>query len=264
MLPRERSFAERRSRRSSKKSLFSMDEVRLGVNLDHVTTLRQARRTPYPDFTRAIGVAEGAGADGITIHLREDRRHIQDDDVRAARAAVTTTLNLEMAATGEMVEIALAVKPDFCCIVPERREELTTEGGLDVTAHAARVGEICTALTAGGIRASLFIEPDERVIDAAVRAGAPVVELHTGAYANAAAETAPRELERIVRAARYAAQCGLTVNAGHGLHRANVRAVAAIAQMNELNIGHAIIAEAVFMGLAGAVRAMKEAMRGKD
>ncbi len=238
-----------------------MNAVRLGVNLDHVTTLRQARRTPYPDFTQAIGVAESASADGITIHLREDRRHIQDEDVYAARAAVTTTLNLEMAATEEMTAIALDVRPDFCCIVPERREELTTEGGLDVIAHAARVGEVCTALAAGGVKVSLFIEPDERVIDAVAAAGASLVELHTGGYANAADTVAARELERIVCAARYAAQCGLTVNAGHGLHRANVRAVAAIEQMNELNIGHAIIADAVFMGLADAVRAMKEAMR---
>ncbi len=256
-----------------------MNKVRLGVNLDHIATVRQARRTPYPDFLQAVGVAEAAGADGITIHLREDRRHIQDADVYAARETVTTTLNLEMAATEEMADIALKVRPDFCCIVPERREELTTEGGLDVTAHAVRLAEVCRALDAGGIKVSLFIEPDRRVIDGAVEAGASLVELHTGAYADAApgaalvelhtgayADAAPgaaeRELGRIVDAARYAAQCGLTVNAGHGLHRANVRAVAAIELMNELNIGHAIVADAVFMGLTNAVRAMKEAMRG--
>ena len=238
-----------------------MHEVRLGVNLDHVATVREARRTPYPDFVQAIRIAEGAGADGITIHLREDRRHIQDEDVHAARAT-TKTLNLEMAATDEMVRIALAVKPDFCCIVPEQREELTTEGGLDVAAHTARIGEVCKALSAAGIKVSLFIEPEDQAIDASVQAGAPLIELHTGAYANASGEVAAHELERIVRAARYATQCGLTVNAGHGLHRANVRAVAAINWVNELNIGHAIIADAVFMGLAGAVRAMKEAMRG--
>ena len=237
-------------------------EVRLGVNLDHVATVRQARGTPYPDFVQAVRVAEEAGADGVTMHLREDRRHVQDRDVHAAREAVTTTLNLEMAATDEMTKIALEVKPDFCCIVPERREELTTEGGLNVAAHAARLGEVCKALSDGGVKTSLFIEPDERAIDASVKAGASLVELHTGAYANLVGPAAAHELERVVVAARYAAQCGLTVNAGHGLHRGNVRAVAAIEQMNELNVGHAIVADAVFMGLAGAVRAMKEAMRG--
>ncbi len=235
--------------------------VRLGVNLDHVATVRQARRTPYPDFVQAVRIAEEAGADGITIHLREDRRHIQDRDVHAAREAVTTTLNLEMAATDEMTGIALDVRPDFCCIVPEHREELTTEGGLDVAVHAARIGEVCKALSAGGVKVSLFIEPDERVIDASLKAGASLVELHTGAYANLSGAAAARELERVTAAARYAAQCGLTVNAGHGLHRGNVGAIAAIEPMNELNVGHAIIADAVFMGLAGAVRAMKEAMR---
>ena len=238
-----------------------MKEARLGVNLDHVATVRQARRTPYPDLTRAIRIAEEAGADGITIHLREDRRHILDEDVYAARAAVTTSLNLEMAATDEMVSIALEVKPDSCCIVPERREELTTEGGLDVVTHAARVSEVCKALTSGGIKVSLFIEADERVVDASTEAGASMVELHTGAYANASGEAVGRELERIVRGARHATRRGVTVNAGHGLHRANVRAVAAVEGMNELNIGHAIVADAVFMGLAGAVQAMKRAMR---
>ena len=238
-----------------------MNSVRLGVNLDHVATVRQARGTPYPDFVKAIGVAEGAGADGITIHLREDRRHIQDADVYAAREAVSTRLNLEMAATDEMVKVALNVRPDFCCIVPERREELTTEGGLDVVAHAARMHKVCKTLAAAGIQVSLFIEPDEEVIDASVRASASLVELHTGAYANATGEAAARELERITHAAQYAAQCGLTVNAGHGLHCANVGAIAAIAPIHELNIGHAIIADAVFMGLADAVRAMKEAMQ---
>ena len=232
------------------------------MNLDHVATVREARGTPYPDIVRAIRIAEGAGADGITIHLREDRRHIQDEDVYAARKAITKTLNLEMAATDEMVEIARAVEPHFCCIVPEKREELTTEGGLDVAADPERIGIVCGRLAEKGIRVSLFIEPDEAAIEAAVKTGAVAVELHTGRYADAAADSVESELARIVEAARYATLRGLTVNAGHGLRRANVRAIAEIEEINELNIGHAIVADAVFMGLAGAVAAMKRAMRG--
>lgn len=239
-----------------------MDKVRLGVNLDHVATVREARGTSYPDIARAIHVAEGAGADGITIHLREDRRHIQDKDVYAARKAVTKTLNLEIAATDEMVEIACAVKPRFCCIVPEKREELTTEGGLDVAACLERVGGICDKLATEGIKVSLFIEPEKDMIDAAVETGAAAVELHTGQYANAVGDHMANELARIAAMARYATSRGLTVNAGHGLQRANVRAIAEIEEINELNIGHSIIADAIFMGLAKAVTAMKQAMRG--
>ena len=235
-----------------------MNKVKLGVNLDHVATVREARGTSYPDIVKAIQVAEGAGADGITIHLRQDRRHIQDRDVYAARGAITTRLNLEMAATDEMIGIALDVKPHFCCVVPEKREELTTEGGLDVVTGGTHIEDICRKLEENGIQVSLFIEPDRRAIDAAVRMRVTAVELHTGRYADALGDQAKTELERIVDAARYAALCGLKVNAGHGLNRANVRAITKVKEISELNIGHAIIADAIFMGLAGAVAAMKQ------
>ncbi len=234
----------------------------LGVNIDHVATLRQARRTPYPDFAGAIEAVERAGADGVTMHLREDRRHVQDADVYAAREKITTHLNLEMAPTDEMLNIALDVRPDYCCLVPEKREELTTEGGLDVAAHAGRIGDICAALGEAGVLVSLFIEPAPQVIDRAAALGAPIVELHTGEYALAEGGGQRRQLRRIEAAAAHAASAGLQPNAGHGLHRGNVRAIAAIAAVAELNIGHSIVADAVFCGLEEAVRRMRAAMRG--
>jgi len=236
------------------------DSLRLGVNLDHVASIRQARRTPYPDLMQAVRVSEGAGADGITMHLREDRRHIQKEDIYAARTWITTTLNLEMAATDEMAAIALEVRPDYCCIVPERREELTTEGGLDLARHKHRLIDVCQQLAAGNIKVSLFIEPAEAAIDLALEIGAPLVELHTGVYANASGASQARELERLRQVAVYAAGAGLQVNAGHGLHLENVGAIAAIAQVKELNIGHAIVARALFVGLEHAVYEMKRAM----
>ena len=231
--------------------------LHLGVNVDHVATLRQARGTSYPDPLFAALVAEQAGADSITIHLREDRRHIQDRDVRMCRNALQTRLNLEMAATEEMVRIACDVRPADCCLVPERRAEITTEGGLDVVAHADELQPICQRLARAGIRVSLFIDPEPAQLDAAVRVGAPVVELHTGAYAEAHGERRARELERVHAAARYAAAAGLTVHAGHGLNYHNVQSIAAIAEIVELNIGHAIVARAVIDGMAHAVGEMK-------
>ncbi len=239
---------------------MSANDTRLGVNVDHVATLRQVRRTPYPDFARAIEIVEAAGADGITMHLREDRRHVQDADVHAAREKITTHLNLEMAATAEMIAIALDVQPDYCCLVPEKREELTTEGGLDVAAHAARVGEACAALGEAGIRVSLFVEPEVAVVERCAKLGAAIVELHTGEYALADGAERRRQLRRIEDAAARAAHVGLQVNAGHGLHLGNVAAVAAVPVIAELNVGHSIIADAVFHGLAGAVRRMRAAM----
>lgn len=231
------------------------------MNLDHVATLRQARHTPYPDLMEAVKISERAGADGITLHLREDRRHIQPEDIYAARELVTGTLNLEMAATDQMIAIALAVKPHYCCLVPERREELTTEGGLDLFSHKQRLKGVCQRLAAAdGIKVSLFIEPTKQAVDLTVEIGAPIVELHTGSYANASGSDQAGEFRRIERAAQYAASAGLQVNAGHGLHLANVAAIAAIAQLAELNIGHAIIARALFVGLENAVREMKLAM----
>ena len=237
-----------------------MTDVRLGVNIDHIATLRQQRHTDYPDLDEAIRRAEAAGADGITMHLREDRRHVQLEDVEQARRQVRGTLNLEMAATEEMLGIAERIRPDYCCLVPERREELTTEGGLDVAGGADRIREACTRLKAAGIRVSLFVEPAREAMDAAVELGASVVELHTGPYANAAeAGEREAELERLASVARYARE-RLTVNAGHGLHRDNVGPVAAIPGMNELNIGHAIVCRAVMVGLEAAVREVREAM----
>jgi len=235
--------------------------IALGVNIDHVATLRQARRGRYPDPLYAALMAEEAGADSITLHLREDRRHIQDRDVTAMREALQTRMNLEMAVTDEMVRIALEVRPQDCCLVPESRQEITTEGGLNVAGQVARVGQVITALAVGGIRVSLFIDPDPAQIEAAQRAGAPVIELHTGAYANAAGAAQAREFERLRVAAKLAASLGLTVNAGHGLNYHNVEPIAAIPEIVELNIGHAILARAVIDGLAKAVRDMKELMR---
>jgi pyridoxine 5-phosphate synthase len=235
--------------------------IALGVNIDHVATLRQARRVHYPDPIHAALLAEQSGADSITLHLREDRRHIQDRDVLLMRQVLETRMNLEMALTEEMIRIAREVKPQDCCLVPESRHEVTTEGGLDVVAQLSRVGDACKALGASGIRVSLFIDPDATQVEAAQRAGAPVVELHTGAYAEAAGGARAIELERVRSAAQYAASLGLTVNAGHGLNYHNVQPIAAIREIVELNIGHAIVARAVFEGLSKAVRDMKELMR---
>jgi pyridoxine 5-phosphate synthase len=235
--------------------------IALGVNIDHVATLRQARRARYPDPLYAALLAEEAGADSITLHLREDRRHIQDRDVSAMRGALQTRMNLEMAVTEEMIRIATAVRPQDCCLVPESRAEVTTEGGLDVLRQGARTADAVTALGAAGIRVSLFIDPDPVQIEAALRSGAPVIELHTGAYAEAAGAARAREFERLRGAAKLAASLGLTVNAGHGLNYHNVEPIAAIAEIIELNIGHSIIARSVVDGLAKAVRDMKELMR---
>ncbi len=229
----------------------------LGVNIDHVATLRQQRRTRYPEPVQAALLAEQAGADNITLHLREDRRQIQERDVHLLRDLLATRMNLEMAATAPMVQFACSLRPADCCLVPERRSELTTEGGLDVRAGGSALRERCAELAASGIRVALFIDPDEAQIEAARGARVPAIELHTGAYAEAAGAAQARELDRLRRAARTAAGSGLEVHAGHGLHYQNVVPVAAIAEIVELNIGHAIIARALFDGLAVAVRAMK-------
>ena len=234
--------------------------LRLGVNIDHVATLRQVRRASYPDPLLAALVAEQAGADSITLHLREDRRHIQDHDVERMRASLQTRMNLELAATDAMIEIARRVRPQDACLVPERREEVTTEGGLDVAGQVARLRECCAALREAGSRVSLFIDPEPKQLEAAFEAGAPVVELHTGAYADSSGERQALELMRLVEAARFGSRIGLTVHAGHGLHYHNVQPVAAIAEIVELNIGHAIVARAVVDGLAAAVREMKSLM----
>jgi pyridoxine 5-phosphate synthase len=234
--------------------------IALGVNIDHVATLRQARGTRYPDPVYAALMAEQAGADSITLHLREDRRHIQDQDLHALRAVIQTRMNLEMAVTEEMLAIADRVRPEDCCLVPEKRNELTTEGGLDVAAQVERVTKACQQLASQGIRASLFIDPDIRQLDAAARTGAPVVELHTGAYGEANGPERAEQLHRLKAAARHAAGLGLTVHAGHGLHYHNVQPVASLPEIVELNIGHAIIARAVFHGLAAAVSEMKHLM----
>lgn len=234
--------------------------IHLGVNIDHVATLRQVRRTAYPDPLYAALIAEQSGADSITMHLREDRRHVQDRDVRLCREALQTRLNLEMAASEEMLRIACEVRPRDCCLVPERRAELTTEGGLNAAAQESLLTDACQRLAAHGVRASLFLDPDREQLDAAARIGAPVVELHTGAYAEALGERLALELTRLQDAARYAASLGLTVHAGHGLHYQNVQPIAAIAQIVELNIGHAIVARAVIDGMAAAVREMKRLM----
>jgi pyridoxine 5-phosphate synthase len=226
-----------------------------------VATLRQVRRASYPDPLLAALVAEQSGADSITLHLREDRRHIQDHDVERMRAALQTRMNLEMAATDAMVAIARRVRPQDVCLVPEQREELTTEGGLDVAGQVPRLRETCAALRAAGSRVSLFIDPEPAQLEASLEAGAPVVELHTGAYAETSGERQAMELARLVEAARYGSRIGLTVHAGHGLHYHNVQPVAAIPEIVELNIGHAIVARAVLDGIAGAVRAMKDLMQ---
>jgi pyridoxine 5-phosphate synthase len=236
------------------------DTIALGVNIDHVATIRQARRTRYPDPVYAALMAEQAGADSITVHLREDRRHIQDRDLRAMKDVLQTRMNLEMAVTDEMLDIALDIRPRDCCLVPERREELTTEGGLDVARQGERVAAAVARLAAAGIRVSLFIDPEERQIDAASACGAPVVELHTGAYADAGEDRLATELARVESAARSGATKGLRVNAGHGLNYHNVQAIARIREIRELNIGHAIVARAIFDGLSTAVIEMKRLM----
>ncbi|MGH8207965.1 MAG: pyridoxine 5'-phosphate synthase [Steroidobacteraceae bacterium] len=234
--------------------------IALGVNIDHVATLRQQRRTRYPEPVQAALLAERAGADNITLHLREDRRHIQPRDVRLLAEVLETRMNLEMAASPEIIELACALKPADCCLVPERRAELTTEGGLDVVAGGEALRSHCARLSGSGIRVSLFIDAEPAQIEAAAAAGVGAVELHTGVYADSRGAAQARELERLRSAARLAASRGLTVHAGHGLTYHNVAPVAAIPQIVELNIGHAIIARALFDGLAAAVRDMKALM----
>lgn len=239
-----------------------MSDILLGVNIDHIATLRNARGTTYPDPVQAAFVAEQAGADGITIHLREDRRHITDRDLMLISQTVQTRLNLEMAVTEEMIEIACQTQPDFCCLVPEKRQEVTTEGGLDVVGNEEKIADAIKRLSLAGIKVSLFIDPDHEQINAADRVGAPFIEIHTGAYADAEDEMAQeKEFVRIRDAVVYAASKGLKVNAGHGLHYHNVQRIAALPQLYELNIGHAIIGRAVFSGLAPAVEEMKRLMR---
>lgn len=232
--------------------------VLLGVNIDHIATLRQARGTRYPDPVYGALLAEEAGADGITLHLREDRRHIQDRDVYMLRDMLNTRMNLEMAVTEEMIAIGEKVKPHAVCLVPEKREELTTEGGLNVTGNEAAIKSACERLANVGCEVSLFIDADERQMDAAVRCGAPVIEIHTGQYADAETESEQlQELEKIKRGVAYGISKGLIVNAGHGLHYHNTQAIAAIEGINELNIGHSMMAHAMFVGLKEAVKEMR-------
>lgn len=238
-----------------------MADLLLGVNIDHIATLRNARGTQYPDPVQAAFIAEQAGADGITVHLREDRRHITDRDVRLLRQTIQTRMNLEMAVTDEMIDIACELKPHFCCLVPEKRQEVTTEGGLDVAGQLDKMTVAVERLTQAGILVSLFIDPDQRQIEAAVSVGAPYIEIHTGAYADAECELKRQaEFERIAQAARFANERGLKVNAGHGLTYHNVLPIAALPEMHELNIGHSIIGRAVMSGLPDAVSAMKQLM----
>lgn len=236
------------------------NRILLGVNIDHIATLRQARGTSYPDPIYAASIAEHAGADGITVHLREDRRHIQDRDIRVLAQTLQTRMNFEMAVTDEMLSFAEEIKPAHACLVPEKREELTTEGGLDVLGQESKIKAACQRLSDAGVEASLFIDPENAQIDAAKRAGAPVIELHTGAYADTDGQHQLDELERLKEAATYAHSIGLIVNAGHGLHYHNVEPIAEIPEFNELNIGHAIIARSLFVGLDQAVREMRDLM----
>lgn len=238
-----------------------MKDILLGVNVDHIATLRQARGTRYPDPVHAAAVAEHAGADGITVHLREDRRHIQDRDIYVLKETIKTRMNFEMAVTDEMVEIACKVKPEFCCLVPEKREELTTEGGLDVIGNFERIKNAVAKLAEHNIESSLFIDADKAQIDAAVATKAAYIEIHTGKYAEATTETEmAEELSVVIDGVKYAHNKGLKVNAGHGLHYHNVKPIAAIEEIIELNIGHAIIARAAIDGLAVAVKDMKKLM----
>ena len=234
--------------------------LELGINIDHVATLRNARGTAYPDPLKAARLAEEAGADLITLHLREDRRHIKDADLLALRPLIKTRMNLECAVTPEMIKIACQVKPQDVCLVPEKREEVTTEGGLDVLGHYEAVKLAIQQLQEAGIRVSLFIDPDEKQIAAAKELGATVIELHTGRYADVTGNEQAQELERIKKAAQYGASIGLRVNAGHGLHEGNVMPIAAITDLSELNIGHAIVAEALFKGWQKAILDMKSLM----
>jgi pyridoxine 5-phosphate synthase len=235
--------------------------ILLGVNVDHVATIRQARGTRYPEVIQAALLAEQAGADGITAHLREDRRHIQDRDIELLKAMLQTRLNLEMAVVGEMIAIACRVRPHACCLVPERREELTTEGGLDVVGNFDRIRAACEALREAGVQVSLFIDAEPAQIEASAKAGAPVIELHTGHYADAVDDdTKAAELRRLRQAAELAASAGLQVNAGHGLHYHNVDPICRLPMVRELNIGHAIVARALFTGIEAAVRDMKTIM----
>ena len=235
--------------------------ILLGVNVDHVATLRQARGTGYPDPVDAALLAESAGADSITVHLREDRRHIQDHDIERLTQALNSRMNLEMAMTDEMVAIAGRLRPFACCLVPEKRQELTTEGGLDIAGQIPRVSSVCAELAGHEVRVSLFVDPDPEQLDAAVEAGAPVVELHTGCFADALTPgDRSRELERVRQAAKHASDAGLIVHAGHGLNYENVMPVAGIDVVQELNIGHSIVSRAVFDGMAVAVAEMKHLM----
>ncbi|MGO2365247.1 MAG: pyridoxine 5'-phosphate synthase [Pseudoalteromonas sp.] len=238
-----------------------MKDILLGVNVDHIATLRQARGTSYPDPAHAASVAEHAGADGITIHLREDRRHIQDRDAYVMAKTIQTRMNLEIAVTDEMIDIALEIQPEYVCLVPEKREELTTEGGLDVAGNLDKIKAATTRLSNKGIKVSLFIDADKAQLDAAKECNAPYVEIHTGAYADAQNDAdTQKELEHIRQGVEYAASIGLVVNAGHGLHYHNVKPIAAMPEIYELNIGHAIIARAAIDGLDKAVRDMKRLM----
>jgi pyridoxine 5-phosphate synthase len=237
-----------------------MNTLELGINIDHVATLRNARGTIYPDPLKAARLAEEAGADLITLHLREDRRHIKDADLLALRPLIQTRMNLECAVTPEMIQIACEVKPHDVCLVPEKREEVTTEGGLDVAGHFDAVKAATKQLMAAGIRVSLFIDPEENQIQAAKDVGAAVVELHTGRYADLSGALQMQELERIRKAAQFGVSIGLRVNAGHGLHEGNVMPIAGIAELSELNIGHAIVAEALFKGWQKAITDMKALM----
>ena len=241
-------------------SLHTAQRLRLGVNIDHVATIRNARGGEHPDPVRAAEIVAEVGGDGITAHLREDRRHIRDEDLARIQAATNLPLNLEMAATEEMLAIALRHKPHAACIVPERREERTTEGGLDAAGQHNRLAPIVARLSDAGIRVSLFIAPEPRQIEAAMKLGAPVVELHTGEYAHAEGEARAVELRRIADMAALAAKNGIEPHAGHGLTYENVTAIAAIPQLAELNIGHYLIGEAIFTGLAPAVLRMRELM----
>ena len=239
---------------------MNTSKLALGFNIDHIINIRQARFTPYPDLLETIQTVEAAGADAITLHLREDRRHIQDTDVYLVRKHCTTRMNLEMAATEEMMKIACDVLPDDCCIVPEKREELTTEGGLDIIGHFDRIQKITQVLNKENIKVSLFIEPNIDHIRRVPDIGAPVIELHTGTYANAKGDEQKAELERIQKATDYACELGLQVNAGHGLDHINTTAVAAIGQIQELNIGHYLVARAVFVGIEQSIKEMQQIM----
>ena len=234
-------------------------DIFLGVNIDHIATLRQARGTRYPSLIDAAKICESSGADSITLHLREDRRHIQDQDVEELKFSLTTKMNLEMAATDEMLEIATKILPEDCCLVPEKRQELTTEGGLDVLSQLGRIKEVCSELSTNNIKASLFIDPDNYQIEAAVECGAPIIEIHTGHYADASsAAKMQKELQKISEACAYAHSLGLQVNAGHGLTLENTKAIAEINSVVELNIGHSIISRALFVGLGAATFEMKK------